>query len=557
MLRLFVATMLTCSISLLAPLSPTRAADPVVEEGFKSLFNGKDLTGWDGNPDFWSVRDGAITGQTTAEKPTKGNTFLIFRTFNVADFELKLEYKIGKTGNSGIQYRSKEQPNWVVGGYQADFEAGDTYSGILYEERGRGILAKRGEKIVITDDGKNGKKEVTGSTGESAEIQKLIKKEDWNTYEISAIGNRLVHKINGQITCEVTDNQESRRAMAGILALQLHAGPAMTVQFRNIRIKVIKEAPKAAAAAPLPVSSGFVSSPKLPTAAVLPAFAGAVKVADSKKKIVLVAGRQSHGPGDHEFNAGVLLLKKCLDTVPNLETSVHLSGWPKEELAAFEGADAVMLYMDGGAGHPVIQGERLKQMHNFLKKGVGLVCVHYAVEVPKDRGGPEFLEWIGGYFEMHWSVNPHWTAKFDKFPAHPICNGVKSFEINDEWYYHMRFRSEMEGVTPILTAIPPESTLSRPDGPHSGNPHVRATKGQPQHVAWAYQRPDGGRGVGFTGGHRHTNWGDENFRKIVLNALLWSAKMEVPAAGVNSSVASDDLKQNLDPKTPPKAKKAA
>ena len=146
--------------------------------------------------------------------------------------------------------------------------------------------------------------------------------------------------------------------------------------------------------------------------------------------------------------------------------------------------------------------------------------------------GERFLDWIGGYFEPHWSVNPHWTAKFEKFPDHPISRGVKPFEINDEWYYHMRFREGMKGVTPILTALPPKESLSRPDGPHSGNPAVRAAvleRKEPQHMAWAAEREGGGRGFGFTGGHDHWNWGDPNFRKLVLNAIVWCAHGEVPA----------------------------
>ena len=204
------------------------------------LFNGKDLTGWDGNPAFWSVKDGTITGQTTKENPTKGNTFLIYTNGNVEDFELRLSYRI-VGGNSGIQYRSKvaDPKNWVVGGYQADFEAGKTYSGILYEERGRGILAKRGEKTVIKDgdtDSKH-KVQVTGSLGESDDIQKKIKDEDWNEYRIIAKGNHLQHFINGTQTIDVIDEQESKAAKSGILALQLHAGPPMTVQFKDLRIK--------------------------------------------------------------------------------------------------------------------------------------------------------------------------------------------------------------------------------------------------------------------------------------------------------------------------------
>jgi type 1 glutamine amidotransferase len=476
------------------------------DEGFRPLFNGKDLTGWDGNPKFWKVEDGVVTGQTTKENPTEGNTFLIWREGTLDDFELRLSYKI-TGGNSGIQYRSKDHGNWVVGGYQADFEAGDTYSGILYEERGRGILAQRGQK---TNVGEDGKVRVVGSLGDTNDIQKSIRKEDWNDYIVIARGNQLTHIINGRVTSEVTDLQAAKRATSGILALQLHAGPAMTVQFKNVRLRRLA-------------------------------------LDDNAKKIVLVAGGRSHGPGDHEFRAGVRLLKKCLDKLPGVVTAEYFNGWPKDP-SAFDNANAILFYMDGGDGHPVIQGEHLLQVNKLARQGVGIACVHYAVEVPKDRGGPEFLEWIGGYFEAHWSVNPHWTAKFDALPDHPITRGVKPFEINDEWYYHMRFRENMEHVTPILTAIPPASTLERPDGPHSGNPHVRAKAGKPQHVAWAAERDGGGRGFGFTGGHFHRNWGDDNFRKVVLNALLWVAHAPVPEQGAPSTVTAEELKENLDPK---------
>ena len=219
------------------------------EAGFKSLFNGKDLTGWEGRPEHWSVEDGAITGKTTKEHPAKGNNFLIWRPHGtnemVGDFELHLSYKIVPNGdkgfgNSGIQYRSKDFGNFVVGGYQADFEAGKTYSGILYEERMDGILANRGQKTVVkTVDGKT-KVEVVGSVGDSKEIQSKIHDQDWNDYVVIAKGNHLQHFINGVQTVDVTDEREGGKgAKEGILALQLHAGDPMTVQFKNIRLKVL------------------------------------------------------------------------------------------------------------------------------------------------------------------------------------------------------------------------------------------------------------------------------------------------------------------------------
>ncbi len=223
----------TSLLALLALASTAFAED-------KNLFNGKDLTGWKGL-DFWSVEDGCITGRTTKEKPTKGNTFLVYKD-EVADFELTFKYKI-IGGNSGVQYRSKltDEKAFVVAGYQADFEAGKTYSGILYEEKGRGILAQRGQKTVIKEGPAPNKPkvEVTGEVGKSAEIQAKIKADDWNDYRIVAKGGHLQHFINGVQTIDVTD-ETALGAKKGILALQLHAGPAMVVQFKDLVLKETK-----------------------------------------------------------------------------------------------------------------------------------------------------------------------------------------------------------------------------------------------------------------------------------------------------------------------------
>ena len=246
---------------------------------------------------------------------------------------------------------------------------------------------------------------------------------------------------------------------------------------------------------------------------------------DAKKNILLLAGRPSHGPGAHEHNAGSLLLKKCLDEsgLPVKSTLIRNGEWPSpEQLAA---ADSVVIYCDGGDNHLILKDDRMQQLAKEMKRGCGLVCLHYAVEIPKDKGGAELLGWMGGYFEIHWSVNPHWTADFKSFPAHPISNGLKPYAMLDEWYFHMRFTDQGK-LTRVLSAIAPEDTMSRGDGPHSGNPHVRkaVAEGLPQSVAWAFERPDGGRGFGFTGCHFHKNLGDDNQRKTVLNAILWTAK---------------------------------
>jgi len=213
--------------------------------GFKSLFNGKDLTGWAGRTNHWSVQEGTITGITSKENPAKGNNFLIAKDGEqdliVDDFEIHFSYKFTGTdfGNSGLQYRSKDRGNFVVNGYQADFEVGQTYSGILYEEGGRGILCQRGQKVVIRDDNGKTKIEVTGSVGDSKEIQANIKVNGWNDYVVIAKGNHIQQFINGKQTVDVTDEQTAKAAKSGILALQLHAGPPMKIQFKDIWIKTL------------------------------------------------------------------------------------------------------------------------------------------------------------------------------------------------------------------------------------------------------------------------------------------------------------------------------
>ncbi len=241
----FTSALFTLATSALLSL-PALAA----EEGFKSLFDGKTLTGWEGRKEHWSVEDGAITGITTKETPAKGNNFLIAKNGDqnriVGDFELRLSYKFSSEwGNSGIQFRSKALPDFVVSGYQADCEVGKKYSGILYEEKGRGILANRGEKVVVKEQEKKEPKdkdfkiEVAGSLGKTEEIQAKINVNGWNEYVVIAKGNHIQQFINGVPTVDVTDETKVG-ARDGILALQLHAGPPMKIQFKDIRIKELK-----------------------------------------------------------------------------------------------------------------------------------------------------------------------------------------------------------------------------------------------------------------------------------------------------------------------------
>lgn len=241
--------------------------------------------------------------------------------------------------------------------------------------------------------------------------------------------------------------------------------------------------------------------------------------------IVFVAGRDSHGPKAHEHRAGSELLAKALhEAHPDYDITVVYGGWPVDT-SVFADVDTIVLYADGGRRHMI--NKHLDEFEALLDRGVGVVALHYAVEVPAEsRSSALLMRAIGGYFETHWSVNPHWRAEFNELPAHPVTRNVERFSLLDEWYFNMRFQPGMNGVLPMLRAVPPAQTMERSDGPHSGNPEVRkmVAAGMPQVVAWAYRRPDGGRGFGFTGGHFHANWDNVNMRTLVLNAISWTAR---------------------------------
>jgi type 1 glutamine amidotransferase len=254
-------------------------------------------------------------------------------------------------------------------------------------------------------------------------------------------------------------------------------------------------------------------------------------------KIVLVAGRPSHGPGEHEFFAGCAVLMKLLKQTPGVFPVMAKDGWPKNP-KTFEGARAVVFFMDGGGGHPIIQKDHREVVQKLIDQGVGFVNLHYAVEYPKAQS-EHILNWLGGYYETGFSTNPHWKAEFKALPEHPITRGVHPFSIQDEWYFNIRFSPALQGVTPILKAIPPDEKRN--------TPAAREHPGREEIVAWAFERKDG-RSFGFTGGHFHRNWGDENFRRLVVNAILWSAKVEVPKDGAKVEIDPAELKLHLDRK---------
>jgi type 1 glutamine amidotransferase len=296
-----------------------------------------------------------------------------------------------------------------------------------------------------------------------------------------------------------------------------------------------------------------------------------------KKKVVFLPGPQSHGWSGHAYTADCKLLAKTLnENVPGVEAVVVEGGWPKD-VKTLDGAAAIVVGCDG---NNLLGSEaNWKALDALAKKGVGIAFLHYALDPGKEYG-KYLLDWLGGYYEQSWSVNPSWLAEFKVLPRHAITRGVKPFRIEDEWYYHMRFAPEMKGVTPILTAVPPDSTRKGPDGPHSGNPTVRARLGMSEHVAWACERPDSGsrgegilplhppdgarrqdagetqgrdglatygRGFGCTGGHTHWVYANNDFRKLMLNAVCWIARIEVPPDGVLTKTPTvEEMEANLE-----------
>jgi putative membrane-bound dehydrogenase-like protein len=260
---------------------------------------------------------------------------------------------------------------------------------------------------------------------------------------------------------------------------------------------------------------------------------------------VFMAGTPSHGYGAHEHYAGCKLLADAVTAADeNAECVLIQNGWPADD-SELDDADVLVIYADGGRGHPA--AAKMDRLEELLADGTGLVCLHYGVEVEKGTVGDRFIQLLGGYFETDWSVNPHWVANFEVFPEHPIATDLTPFSADDEWYFNMRFVDGMKNVTPILSAVAPESTMSRPDGPHSGNPDVRkrVARGDRQHVAWAFERDGGGRSFGFTGGHYHWNWAKPEQTTLVRNAILWAANQDVPSSPAES-LSVDELAEGQD-----------
>lgn len=249
----------------------------------------------------------------------------------------------------------------------------------------------------------------------------------------------------------------------------------------------------------------------------------------SPAKIVLIAGTPSHDPGEHEYTAGTLLLEKCLNQNRGVKTVVVRGGWPGDA-AVLDDASAIVLYMDGGPWHPILKDARIDTLNRLVRKGVGLACLHFAIELPQKQGGLQLLSWIGGYYEVPYSQNPITDVSLTRAsPMHTVSRGWKTFQCNDEWYYKIRFQQPNSSV-PLLTALLPKGSSNR------------------ETVAWLVERPDGGRGFGFTGGHFHKNWGLADQRRLVVNAILWTAKVPIPKTGAKCDITAADLAKNLDRK---------
>ncbi len=269
-------------------------------------------------------------------------------------------------------------------------------------------------------------------------------------------------------------------------------------------------------------------------------------------KILLIAGPGSHGYGAHEFRAGCLLLGSELEKSGlDLEIVVSETGWPKDE-SVFDGVSTVVMMCTGEEKH--LLNQKLELFDKLASRGVGLVALHTSVITTTGDAGDRFLKWMGGYHELYYSVVAHWVADFLELPDHPITKGVRPFSFHDEWYFHMRFAPNMKGVMPILSAHPDPSVIAKKKpGKLGGGDEARAAiaNKEIQHLAWAFEREDGGRGFGFTGGHDHWYFADPNYRKLVLNAICWTANKETPEDGVpTQDLTINDLLANQDDNPP-------
>jgi hypothetical protein len=269
--------------------------------------------------------------------------------------------------------------------------------------------------------------------------------------------------------------------------------------------------------------------------------------ASGKKHLVLIAGSDSHGPGAHEFLAGCTLLKKRLDAAlgEQLETTLVAKDWP-EDTSVIEKADALVVYSDGRGKHPL--NKHMEFIQKQIDRGMGIAFMHYACDVPGGVQGDAFKKWIGGHYDAKKSINPIWEMNSVYNKENDVCRGCKPFTLVDEWYFAINFEN---GATrkAALQGIPSDAT--RGGAMHDSKkkrksfPHVTAASGQKADILWTVERADGGRGFGFTGGHFHANWENDQLRKLVLNSIAWLCKINVPEQGIESGTPDAEEMKHL------------
>jgi hypothetical protein len=263
-------------------------------------------------------------------------------------------------------------------------------------------------------------------------------------------------------------------------------------------------------------------------------------VTDAKlAKVVLLAGSVSNKPGQHEYFAGCALMMNWLKQTPGVAPVMAAEGWPKNE-SILDGARAVVVFADGGDKLPFLEPKRWERIRTLIKSGAGFVMLHQAVDVP-EQNAEEMKSWLGAVWQKDIGCRGHWDMEFADFPKHPALRGVTRFAAPlDGWLYNLHFAP---GAVPLLAAAVPDKSRTTDD--------AKKHTGRAETIAWAYERPDGGRSFAFTGCDLHRNWSVESQRRFVVNGILWSAKMEVPESGAAVALEQADLARNLD------AKKAA
>jgi hypothetical protein len=258
---------------------------------------------------------------------------------------------------------------------------------------------------------------------------------------------------------------------------------------------------------------------------------------DSKlAKIVFIAGSNFYKPGEHEYIGGCAVLMDLVQQTPGTFPVLALD-WPKQPETLTD-AKAVVLFRDGGDKHAVIDPARRKQLDQLAQAGAGLVFLHQGVDVPNDLGDA-MRDWTGGAFEKGYSKRAHWVTSFETFGEHPILHGVTPFRIDDGWLYRLRFVEGMKGVSPLLRTTSPKD-------PPPAQPGIDDV------VSWAYERPSGGRSFAFTGCHLHASFGEEGYRRMLTNAILWTARFEVPKTGAPVALEAGELPTYLSPPPPKK-----